>query len=459
MINPSIALEVSLQAMLEKHNLNINDTIIKKHTFNIDSLINGETDLMAAYISNEPHRLLKRGILISIFDPKEEGFDFYSDILFVSADELKNNEQRSIDFSEASLKGWEYAFENIDETIAIIQQKYNSQNKSRDALLYEAHELKKLSYFRTDKLGRLEKEKLQKIYDMYSQMGLLNSEINIDDIFYHKRHKLLTIKEEQYLKDKKSINVCVDPNWTPYESIENGKHIGMSADYMELIKQSTHTEINLVQTKSWAQSLSFVKNKKCDVLPLAMQTQERKKYLNFTKPYINTSLVIATKPNVPFINDFSTLKNKKIGITKGYATADIIKRTYPFIDIIEVQSAEAGLKRVLDGSLFGYIGGVAHIGHLFQKSFMGELKITGKLDAKLNLAIAVRNDDEILVNILDKFLDAISISTKQGIKNRWIAITYEERIDYSLVYKIIAMFSVILIIIFFYYLKQKKLYK
>lgn len=37
----------------------------------------------------------------------------------------------------------------------------------------------------------------------------------------------LTKEENSYLKNKKVITMCVDPDWYPFEKIENEKHIGL----------------------------------------------------------------------------------------------------------------------------------------------------------------------------------------------------------------------------------------
>ena len=41
------------------------------------------------------------------------------------------------------MKGWEYAFENIDETAKLIYEKYNSQNKSLNSLILKQMRWKK----------------------------------------------------------------------------------------------------------------------------------------------------------------------------------------------------------------------------------------------------------------------------------------------------------------------------
>ncbi|MEA1892321.1 MAG: hypothetical protein U9N33_06365, partial [Campylobacterota bacterium] len=48
-------------------------------------------------------------------------------------------------------------------------------------------------------------------------------------------NEILNYKQRAYLKEKKRVTVCIDPNWMPYEKFdENREHVGMSADYFKL---------------------------------------------------------------------------------------------------------------------------------------------------------------------------------------------------------------------------------
>lgn len=198
MITPDAAFSASLLAMLSANNLKPNDYIIKKHSFNLNDLIVGNVDAMASYLSNEPLVLKDKEIGFRIFHPRDYGFHFYSDILFTSSKFIKNNQELTKNFYEASIKGWEYAFKNKTEAAAIIYKKYNTQNKSYISLIKEGEILEKLAYAHNEGLGHLDKNKLENIFNVFKLFGLVKKDIDINDFIYDNNpHKTMIIEISQ----------------------------------------------------------------------------------------------------------------------------------------------------------------------------------------------------------------------------------------------------------------------
>ena len=195
--------------------------------------------------------------------------------------------------------------------------------------------------------------------------------------------------------------------------------------------------------------MEFAKNRTCDIISLAAQTTSRKAWFNFTTAYLKVPLVVVTKLNIPFINDPTTLKNKKLGITKGYAFGEVLRNKYPYLNIIDVKDIEDGLEKVNKGELFGYVGTVATVEYIFQNKYFNELKIAGKFDENFEHGVAVRNDDLLLLNVLNKTIQNLNTEQKHTILEEWNAKINEKDIDYNLIYKI--LFFVTLLIIFFVY--------
>ncbi len=111
----------------------------------------------------------------------------------------------------------------------------------------------------------------------------------------------LSEEERLYLQRKKAIKACVNPNWMPLEKLENGRYIGMGADYLEIFQSRIGIPIRVVPTENWSQSVAYAKARRCDIFMLSMDTSERRSYLDITTPYLKMPLVIATKQDVFFI--------------------------------------------------------------------------------------------------------------------------------------------------------------
>ncbi len=703
-MTPDVTSSVTFNAMMKKNGISFDDIEMLAHSFDIYDLINGKTDLFQSYITNEPYILEKHGIEPIIFDPKEYGFNFYTDILFTNLNNYEQNPQQVQLFKEASIKGWEYALEHMEESVEVILKHYNTQDKTKEHLLYEAKKTKELVYDKKGKIGNIEFERIDRIFDIYNVMNLIKNHtdnglqklkdaiyvkhqntINLTDEEkkYLKQHgtfvvsnepdyppydftknnqptgysidlmKLLadklgidirfetdswenlvekfsqnkidilhpadqskellklatftkpiiqdisqflvrsdfkkvktltdlygytlatpkgweqtqyfktkykdkinivevkntleaiekvrtgeadfaydygnvlrylvsthyfnglrvegiyadgssldnlyiavnkeqpilktilqktlnslsvneitslknryfkneskdlldtnqidifTVEEQKFMKEKGHINVCVDPNWLPFEKLNhNGEYIGIVSDILKTIQHKTEISLNIIKTDSWSESIDFAKQRKCDIFSLAMQTPNRKKYMDFTKPYLSFPLVIATNSTETFIDNIENIFGEKVAIKKDYAFIEIIKNKYPKIDIVEVENMEDGFKLIREKKVYAYVDALAPVAYSIQHDGITDIKISGKFDDSWELGIATRNDEPILKDILEKALSTISEEEKSLIINRWLAIKFENRVIYKYIQETIVFFLILIAIVF-----------
>ena len=260
----------------------------------------------------------------------------------------------------------------------------------------------------------------------------------------------LTQKEKTYLDNKKIIKMCIDPNWMPFEMIKGGKHIGITSDYIKIFSEKIDTDIKLVQTNSWIESLIKSKNRECDILSLISKTKNRETFMDFTSPYIITPIVIATKVGITFIDDIAHILDKKLGVVKGYSLFETLKEKYPNINLVEVSSLKDGLRKVEQGKLFGYIDNTIVINYEIQKNFIGTITVSGKLNDDVKLSVATRYDEKILNGIFEKIILSIDENTKHDILTKWVKVNYSIKTDYTLVWKL-ALISLFIIFITIYW--------
>ena len=440
--------------MLDRFDVKSADLQNITREFTLDSFINKEVDAISVFTTDEIYTLNKLGIKYNILNPSVYGSKFYDLNLFTTKKELINNSARVENFKNASIKGWKYALANKDELVDIIFQKYNTQNKSKEALLFEAKQIEYLMLSNIYPIGSIDYEMVKMIADNFAQSLSLEkiSKEKIDAFIYKSDVSFieLTFEEKEYLKNKKELKICVNPNWLPLEKIENGKHIGIVAEYMEAISNKIGIPINLVETKTWAESLENIKQRKCDILPLTEQTPSRSKDLNFTKPYITLPFVIATKSGLPFIDNINDIKEKTIGIIKNYSIQELLKNKYPDINIVEVESAQEGLVFVEQDRNFAYLDNTMVINNEIQKNNMNFISISGQFSESFNLSIASRNDEAILNEILQKALLSIDDKHKLEFSQKWNNINYQTKINNQLIIQIL-FFTIVFISIFIYW--------
>ncbi|MGR9115301.1 MAG: diguanylate cyclase [Gammaproteobacteria bacterium] len=259
---------------------------------------------------------------------------------------------------------------------------------------------------------------------------------------------ILSSDEIDYLSQIPSINMCIDPDWMPYDYLdEQGNYVGINADYHQLFTQKIGKEVKIVNTLNWAQSLEYIKERKCDILSSAHITEERKHFLGFTRPFIRYPIVIATRQEQLFIQDLESVLHERFIIVKGYAPIEILKQKYPSINIIEVDNARTGLEMVANDKAFGYIDTVATIGYQMQKHGILNLKISGVTEQYYDMRVAVRNDRPQLLSIYDKAVASITEAEKMNILNKWISIKYEQQADYSRVWKVLAAIGILFLLL------------
>ena len=59
-------------------------------------------------------------------------------------------------------------------------------------------------------------------------------------------------------KSQEDVLYCVDPYWEPYEAIKNGIHVGISAQYLQVIAELSGLSFTLVPLSFECDSRPFV---------------------------------------------------------------------------------------------------------------------------------------------------------------------------------------------------------
>ncbi|MCE2571055.1 transporter substrate-binding domain-containing protein [Motilimonas eburnea] len=262
---------------------------------------------------------------------------------------------------------------------------------------------------------------------------------------------IFNLEQQAYLSHKPWITMCVDPDWAPFEWIDdNQQHLGIVADTMKLYQQKLGKEFKLIPTRSWTQTLSKAKQRECDIISAAAITPSREEYLDFGEPFMKLPVVVITRELPYFIGNLGQIEGKPIGIVAGYSLVEMVKQQYPNANIIEVSNVEKGIEKVSTGELFAFLGTVASTSHVIQKGKITNVKINGATGLEWSVGVATRNDEPLLRQVFDIATREIKPTEHDEIFNRWINIKYLYEGDYRKLWPM-ALSLLVLLSLFVYW--------
>ncbi|MBF0445583.1 MAG: ABC transporter substrate-binding protein [Magnetococcales bacterium] len=179
----SKSVEESIPAMLLYEGISFEDIKILKPSWKFEDLINGKTDAIATYITNQPFFLKERDVALNVMYPHKYGAHFYGDVVFTTEKEIKNNPKRVEKFRQASLKGWRYAMANQEELVNIIKEKYKSK-RSRKHLNYEAKVMRELVLPDIVEIGHNNPGRWDNIAQIYVDLKDTQEGYNLEGFIY-----------------------------------------------------------------------------------------------------------------------------------------------------------------------------------------------------------------------------------------------------------------------------------
>ncbi len=234
--------------------------------------------------------------------------------------------------------------------------------------------------------------------------------------------QLLTLKEQHWLQQHPVIQVAAEPDWMPFDFADDqGQFKGISRDYLRLISQKTGLKFKY-HIGQWHDNLEKIRDKQVDLLPAAYYTKERSRYLIFSKPYFEVLDYFFIRDDIQAKN-FDDLAGLRLAIPKGYASIRTIKKHFPDLKIIEVETFTEAIDAVLEGRaelLYDSYGPVVFTLQQEGVNSIIPFKSTRNIIGTNPLHIAIRKDWPLLAGIIDKGLDAITEAEKKRIYQKWL---------------------------------------
>lgn len=283
-------------------------------------------------------------------------------------------------------------------------------------------------------------------------VSLYSSELELKDTSNDLDTQRIVIElddnEKEFIKNH-NIRCVTTTTWAPFNTKLNGKPVGIALDYWDEIVARTGLKSKCKVLDSWNDVLEAIKTKKADVTLGTSITKDRQKYAEFSEPYASFPIAIATRNDKSYISSTAFLRGKKVAVGKNYTAYLLLKKFYPKINFVPVKNTDEALMKVSKGEAFAAIDILPILTYNMSKRGYTSLKISGITEFDFDVRLMIRKDYQELVSIVNKGIASIDEIQKNSIHSKWISVKYENGFDYSLFWKIVVVFVIIVVFIFY----------
>ncbi len=291
-----------------------------------------------------------------------------------------------------------------------------------------------------------------------SSKSSLERDIELANIYLPDKKSFLTEEELNWLNDHPLIRIAPDPNFAPFEYIdENKKYQGIGADYLRVIERMLEIKFQVLIYSNWSDIIADFKEKKIDLLNTVVSNNIRNEYMLFPSPYLFIpSVIIGRKGEIKKIS-LDNLGKYRIVMVRDYGLTGYFLEKYKGYKTILVNKNIDALELLTSKTVDVFISDVATAEYYMKKGGFINLEIVGIFKPDSIMGFGVRKDWKIFKNILEKAQKNISPTIYNAILNKWIKIDlYNKKIlNRILIISLISFSGISLVIIFLLLLNRR----
>jgi len=228
--------------------------------------------------------------------------------------------------------------------------------------------------------------------------------------------------------------------WPPFDLLpKTGEHQGITADYLHLAQQRIGFPLEVVRFGNFDDTLAALRAGKIDVMGSIAQTHDRDKFALFTPPYVKSPPVIIVRKDNRLIASIEDLADKTVAVEKGFASEENLKRKFPGIPLIRVETTAEALSAVSLGKAEAYVGSLISSTFLTDTGYLTNLEVRAAAGfPSAEIRFAVRKDLPELARLFDHGLADITEKEQAAIREKWvraqstIVIDWREILQYAL---------------------------
>ncbi|MGE8393459.1 MAG: transporter substrate-binding domain-containing protein [Pseudomonas sp.] len=231
----------------------------------------------------------------------------------------------------------------------------------------------------------------------------------------------LSESDWSWLRKKGTLYLGVSaPDYPPFDVTGNGREYkGLTADYMDLLAQLLHVQVQVRRFKSRADVVGALKTGEIDLLATANGFEAADPELLMTAAYAQDQPIIVTRSegDSGFAGDMA---GKKISMLYHYLPPQEVKRAYPDAQLQLYPSTLSAIGAVAFGKADAYLGDAISANYLISMNYLNNVQLTdfSRLEGS-RFAFALAAGNTRLLDIINTAIAAIPIGERMAILRRW----------------------------------------
>jgi len=221
------------------------------------------------------------------------------------------------------------------------------------------------------------------------------------------------------VKESKVLRVGFEGTYPPFNFLKDDqKYDGFDVDISNEIAKRLGVKAKFIATK-WEGLIGGLKADKFDIIIGQMSiTDERKKSVDFTDPYVVTGSVLITRKDQNDISKLEQIKGKNVGVGGG-TTFEQVARSVKGANVHLYKTVNEYIQDLINGRLDVIINDQLLMSYNIQKENL-PIKIASDILNKDSIGMAVKKGNEDFVKELNQALaDMKDDGTYNKIYKKW----------------------------------------
>ena len=197
----------------------------------------------------------------------------------------------------------------------------------------------------------------------------------------------------------------------------DGRWVGLSVDILARISRMTGLQFVHKEAFSTVNILDMLKSGEAQMNSSLSRNRERSAFLDFTYSYGGAPWVFVVRVNDSRLGSLDQLAGKVLVLPARHALEDLIRREYPAITLLLVDTYAQARHAVATGDADATIQSETQA-HLYPP---GRLKVGRSVDGRWTAAsFSVSTQYPELLGIMNKALEAIPVAEFRALRTRWL---------------------------------------